>query len=65
MFHTFAALMFYGQVPGNPTSNITSLGNISALKAESFHQLIQHTSNITYFKVPIQWGSRRKGVTWQ
>lgn len=40
MFHTFAALMVHAQVPGNSTSNIASLGNISTLKAEVFHQLI-------------------------
>lgn len=57
--------MLRAQTPGNLTSNITSLGNVSALKAEVFHQSVKNTSDVTCSKVPIQWGPRGKCVTGQ
>ena len=35
--YTFAAVMDYSQMPGNPTSNISSLGNIATFKPNIFH----------------------------
>lgn len=62
---TFAALIVDPQASGNTTANIATLGNVAALKAEIFHQLVKNTRYVLSGEVPVKWRSRRKGEAWQ
>ena len=63
--HTFAAFIVDCQGSGNSTSDITTLGNIAALKANIFHELIKDTRDILGGKVLVQRRTRRKRVSRQ
>lgn len=63
--HTFAAFIVDCQGSGNSTPNIPTLGNITALKANIFHESIKDTRDILGGKVLVQRRTRRKRVSRQ
>ena len=54
--------MIHCQYSSNPTSNITSLGNIATFEPEILHQCIYDSRNILDSEILIHRRTRRKGI---